>query len=214
VSRRSIAALLLIMAAACAAHAAPRKVAIPRTLARDIGREIDLLRKNPKAYARHLEALRPRYDGKLLRLDGRDPIRTKEGKKPLDQAIKRLKKTKALGTLAWESGLARAAADHAADIGARGVVDHFGPKGESPTDRVARYGILQGLGGENIAVAFSDARMVVLYLLIDDGVADRGHREALLDRRYEQVGVACAAHRTYRVVCVMDFAAGYASLVK
>lgn len=211
---RFAAAVLLVVAATSVAHAAPRKVTIPRTLAKDIGREIDLLRKNPKAYARYLEALRPRYDGKLLRLDGRDPIRTKEGKKPLDQAIKRLKKTKAMGALVWESGLARAAADHAGDIGSRGVVDHFGPDGESPTDRVARYGILQGRGGENIAVAFSDARMVVLYLLIDDGVADRGHREALLDRRYEQVGVACTPHQIYRVVCVMDFASDYTSLVK
>lgn len=205
---------MLVVAAASAAFAAPRKTVIPRTLARDIGREIDLLRKNPRAYARHLEALRPRYHGKLLRLDGRDPIRTKEGKKPLDEAIRRLKKTKAMGALGWESGLARAAADHASDLGKRGVVDHFGPQGQSPADRVERYGVLQGRGGENIAVAFTDARMVVLYLLIDDGVADRGHRDALLDRRYEQVGVACGPHQTYRVVCVMDFAAGYASLVE
>jgi uncharacterized protein YkwD len=203
---------LLVLFAAATASAEPRK--IRAGLAREVAREIDLLRKNPKAYARHLEALRARYDGKILRLDGRDPIRTREGRKPLDEAIKRLKRTKPLGALTWEAGLARAAADHAKDIGRRGVVDHFGPKGESPADRVARYGVLQGRGGENIAVAFGEARMVVVYLLIDDGIADRGHREALLDKRYEQVGVACGPHETYRVVCVMDFAAGYSSLVR
>lgn len=91
---------------------------------------------------------------------------------------------------------------------------HFGAKGESPLDRVARYGILQGPGGENIAVGFADPRLVVLYLLIDDGVPDRGHRKAIVDRRYEQVGVGCGPHARFRTVCVMDLAAGYASLVR
>lgn len=204
--------LLLLVAGSAPAAAETRKVRAE--LAREVAREIDVLRKDPKAYAKHLEALRRRYDGKILRLDGRDPIRTKEGKKPLEEVIKRLKKTKPLGALEWEAGLARAAVDHAKDLGKRGTVEHFGPKGQSPIDRIARYGVLQGIGGENVAVAFDDARMVVVYLLIDDGVADRGHRDALLDKRYEQVGVGCAAHKVYRVVCVMDFAAGYSSLVR
>lgn len=184
------------------------------SLERAVAAEINVLRADPPAYAAHLRALRARYDGKLLRLEGRDPIRTKEGVKPVDEAIRVLSRTKPVGALRWESGLAHAAEDHAADIGARGVLDHFGAKGESPLDRVARYGVLQGPGGENIAVGFADARLVVLYLLVDDGVADRGHREAFVDRRYAQVGVGCGAHARFRTVCVMDFAAGYASLVR
>lgn len=184
------------------------------SLERAVAAEIDALRRDPRGYARHLRALRDKYDGKLLRLEGRDPIRTREGKKPLEEAIELLERTRPMGTLRWEPGLARAAEDHAADIGRRDVVDHFGPKGESPLDRVARYGVLQGTGGENIAVAFRDARLLVVYLLIDDGVPDRGHRKAFLDRRYEQVGVGCGPHTTFGTVCVMDFAAGYASLVR
>ena len=184
------------------------------SLESDVAREINLLRADPPAYAAHLRALRAKYVGKLLHLEGRDPIRTKEGTKPVDEAIKLLVRTRPLGELRWEPGLARAAEDHAADIGTRGVLDHFGDNGESPLDRVARYGILQGPGGENIAVGFADARLVVLYLLIDDGVPDRGHRKAFVDRRYEQVGVGCGPHARFRTVCVMDFAAGYASLVR
>ena len=183
-------------------------------LERGVAREINLLRADPPAYAQHLRALRAAYDGKLLRLEGRDPIRTKEGAKPLEEAIRLLERTRPLPALRWEPGLARAAEDHAADIGKRGVLDHFGAGGESPLDRVARYGILQGPGGENIAVAFSDPRLVVVYLLIDDGVPDRGHRKAFVDRRYEQVGVGCGPHARFRTVCVIDFAAGYASLVR
>lgn len=197
-------------ATATAAAAEPDHAA----LARAVAREVDRLRADPRGYAAHLRALGPRYDGKLLRLDGRDPIRTREGRRPLDQAVRRLGRARPLGPLRWEPGLARAAADHVADLGRRGVVDHYGARGDSPLDRVARHGVLQGVGGENIAVGFDDPRMVVVYLLIDDGVADRGHREALLDRRYAQIGVACGPHARYRVVCVMDLAAGYASLVR
>jgi uncharacterized protein YkwD len=213
---RSIVPLIVIAVTACRAGgpSAPGSGGSGGSLERDVAREINLLRADPPAYAAHLRALRAKYDGKLLHLEGRDPIRTKEGTKPVDEAIKLLVRTKPLGALRWEPGLARAAADHAADIGARGVLDHFGAKGESPLDRVARYGILQGPGGENIAVGFAEARLVVVYLLIDDGVPDRGHREAFLDRRYEQVGVGCGAHARFRTVCVMDFAAGYASLVR
>jgi uncharacterized protein YkwD len=206
---RAIVPLLLV---ACRAAAPSTPGADP--LERAVAREIDTLRTNPNAYAAHLRALRPKYDGKLLRLEGRDPIRTREGTKPLDEAIRLLERTRPLGKLRWEPGLARAADDHAKDLGERGVLDHFGAKGESPLDRVARYGVLQGVGGENIAVGFADARLVVVYLLIDDGVPDRGHRHAFLDKRYEQVGVGCGAHARFRTVCVMDFAAGYASLVR
>jgi uncharacterized protein YkwD len=186
----------------------------PDSLEGAVAREINLLRADPPAYAQHLRDLRARYDGKILQLDDRDPIRTHEGTKPVDEAIRLLARTKPLAALRWEPGLAHAAEDHAADIGARGVLDHVSAKGESPLDRVARYGVLQGAGGENIAVAFSDARMIVLYLLVDDNVADRGHRKALVDRRYEQVGVGCGPHARFKTVCVMDFAAGYVSLVR
>lgn len=211
--KSSIALLVLLMAGSAAAEPRARRPDY-QALAADVAREIDVLRANPKAYAAHLKELRRRYRGKLLRLDGRDPIRTKEGKKPLEEAIKRLERSKKLGALTWEAGLAKAAAEHARDIGKRGVVDHYGARGESPIDRVTRHGVLQGRGGENIAVAFADARLVVVYLLIDDGIADRGHREALLDGRYDQVGVGCGPHDVYKHVCVMDFATGYSSLVR
>jgi uncharacterized protein YkwD len=211
---RPILAIVPLFLLACGAPAARSGSKTPESLEGAVAREINILRADPRAYAQSLRALRPRYEGKLLHLDGRDPIRTHEGVKPLDEAIRLLERTKPLPALRWEPGLAHAAEDHAADIGARGVLDHFGAKGESPLDRVARYGVLQGPGGENIAVAFADARLVVIYLLIDDGVPDRGHRKAFVDKRYEQIGVGCGAHARFKTVCVMDFAAGYASLVR
>jgi uncharacterized protein YkwD len=63
---------------------------------------------------------------------------------------------------------------------------------------------------ENIAYGENPAREVVLQLLIDDGVYDRGHRNNLLDPQWTVAGVACGPHRDYRQICVMDYAAGYA----
>ncbi len=181
-------------------------------LGRQVATEVNRLRANPKAYAAHLKALRAKYDGRLLHLPGRDPIRTREGVAAHDEAIRALTATGKRKPLRWEEGLARAAADHARDIGARGVLDHASRDGSSPIDRVQRYGILQGAGGENIDVGFRDPRLVVIHLLIDDGVPDRGHRDALLDKAYTQIGVACAPHTRYAVVCVMDFADDYVGI--
>ncbi|HVK77288.1 MAG TPA: CAP domain-containing protein [Kofleriaceae bacterium] len=188
---------------------APTVAPIDPALGRQVADEVNRLRRDPKAYAAHLRALRPRYDGKLLRLPGRDPIRTREGIAALDEAIGVLQRTPRRASLGWEDGLARAAADHAADIGARGNLDHYSADGSSPFDRVARHGILQGVGGENIDVGFRDPRLVVIHLLIDDGVANRGHRDAMLDPAYRQIGVTCGPHARYGVVCVMELAAGF-----
>ena len=53
------------------------------------------------------------------------------------------------------------------------------------------------------------ARLGLEVALIDDGVANRGHRKSLLDPRWRYVGIACGLHARYRTVCVMDFASSY-----
>ena len=62
---------------------------------------------------------------------------------------------------------------------------------------------------ENIAYGENAAREVVLQLLVDDGVPNRGHRDALLDPGWGVSGVACGRHRDYGQMCVMDYAMGY-----
>ena len=46
----------------------------------------------------------------------------------------------------------------------------------------------------------------MLALLIDDGVATRGHRLNCMNPNFNEVGAALAPHGSYQWVCVIDFA--------
>lgn len=45
-----------------------------------------------------------------------------------------------------------------------------------------------------------------MLLIVDDGVPDRGHRQAIFNPAYTQVGVSCGRHVVYDWVCVIDLA--------
>ena len=59
---------------------------------------------------------------------------------------------------------------------------------------------------EVISFGPEDAASVIIDLVVDDGVRNRGHRKILLDPGYRVAGAACGPHKTFRVVCVIDFA--------
>ena len=51
--------------------------------------------------------------------------------------------------------------------------------------------------------------MIAISLLVDDGVASRGHSRNLLDKAFTLIGVAVGPRPVYRHMCVMDFAGAY-----
>ena len=77
------------------------------------------------------------------------------------------------------------------------------------TDRLNRYGRWNGRLGENISYGWSDAREIVMQLIVDDGTPGRDHRKTLLDPGFRKVGVACGRHAKYRAMCVLTFAYDY-----
>ena len=178
-------------------------------LAREIHAETNLLRRDPAAYARHLESLLPRFEGKLLERPGRPMLRTEEGAGAVREAIAALRGRKPLPALRWSKGLAGAAGDHAKDQGPVGGLEHRGTDGSDPARRAERRGRWLVAMAENIAYGDNPARQVVIQLLVDDGVPDRGHRDNLLDPRWQVEGVACGPHRDYRQICVMEYAVRY-----
>jgi uncharacterized protein YkwD len=88
-------------------------------------------------------------------------------------------------------------------------VGHDGSDGSTPAQRTERYGKWEKTTGENIAFGGDKARDIVVQLIVDDGVAGRGHRANIFNADYRTVGVAIGSHKTYQHMCVIDFAGGF-----
>jgi len=172
----------------------------------EIVEEMNLVRQNPAAYSQNLEKLKKYYDNDLLQFPGKTPVRTREGVKAVEEAIRYLKTAEPAPKLKISEGLSQAARDHVNDQSRSGKTGHIGHDGSKPYERMERYGSWEGLSGENIAYGDDSARMIVMQLIIDDGVPARGHRENIFSREFRYTGVAVGGHPIYRTMCVIDYA--------
>ncbi len=176
---------------------------------RAVVQEMSDARVRPKAYAMHLRELRDCFEGMLWKRPGRTPLRTEEGLAAYDEAIAFLETVTQVGPLRFNEGLARAARLHAQDLGPRGGLEHVGSDGSRLSARLNRLGTWHGLIAENIGTLEVDPRQLVIQLLVDDGVPERGHRHNLFNPELHQAGAGSAPHRDYRVVTVIDYADGF-----
>jgi uncharacterized protein YkwD len=179
------------------------------TSSRAVIRELNLARQNPALYAAFVEELRGRMSGNVMILPGRTRIRTKEGTRALDEAIRFLRSAQPQAPLALSPGMSRAAADHCADQAAGGF-GHAGRDSSHADKRIARYGTFGGCWGENISYGKATARDVVLALIIDDGQPARKHRHNIFNPDFNFAGAAFGRHARFGTVCSMDFAGSYA----
>lgn len=178
---------------------------------KDLVLELNMVRTNPKQYAElFLKPLVHRYKEKLfIYPDDPIPLQTEEGIKALYECIKVLENTNPVGMLHPSEGLSRAAADHAKEQSKNGRTGHDGRRKSTPFTRMERYGKWGGMAAENIDYGNEKARWVVISLLIDDGVPERGHRTNMLVKDFGRLGVAFDSHPKYGYMCVMDFAGTY-----
>lgn len=171
--------------------------------------EVNLARTNPQKYATFVEEVRRSYDGKRLIRSGEIPLVTQEGAKAADEAIRFLRKQKPLAALSASRGMSLAARDHVKDQGPRGDTGHEGSDDSQPWDRVSRYGTWETKTAENISYGHSKARDIVIALIIDDGVKNRGHRKNIFAPEFRVIGVAIGEHAKFGAMCVMTFAGGF-----
>lgn len=80
------------------------------------------LRRNPKGYAAKLRKYRKRFDGKLVRVEGRVDLATQEGTRAVDEAIRVLERTQPLPPLPLSRGLSQGEVSGAALRRCRGSV--------------------------------------------------------------------------------------------
>ncbi len=203
----AITALLLLSPA----HGAGSGLDTPylTALEAEVLREMNLARTKPSRYAEILTEGRKYFQGTRFKRPGEITLITQEGVSAVDEAIEFLRAVKPVRALSTSPGISRAAKDHVLDQGPSGGLGHRGNDASRMSDRVGRYGKWTGKIGENISYGRSDARDVVIQLIVDDGIPSRGHRKNLFDPAFRVVGIACGKHAEYRAMCVTTFASAY-----
>jgi uncharacterized protein YkwD len=196
----------------CSCLVAPAGRAQDADLVRQVVKEMSDARFRPRAWAKELREMRRHMDGKVWRLPGRTALQTEEGLAAIDDAIAFLEAQKPLGPLRFNAGLGEVAAELATDQAKSGGTGHKDRKGRSLFDRLQSRGSVNSTAGEAISYGPSEAHDIALMLIIDDGVADRGHRRNIFNPDFHQAGAALATHPEWGTVCVIDFADGFVPL--
>lgn len=179
------------------------------TLEGEVVREVNLARSEPQQYATLLEQWKTFYKGQRIERPGKPTIVTEEGTAAVDEAIDYLRRLRARPTLTLSIGMSRGAKDHANEMGPAGALGHRGVRGSWPTERINRYGRWQEAVGENIYYGEGNAREIVMWLIIDDGIPGRDHRRTTFNPLFHVIGVGCGAHAAYGTMCVLTFAGAY-----
>ncbi|HJV65809.1 MAG TPA: CAP domain-containing protein [Geomonas sp.] len=178
--------------------------------AKELLAETNLARTNPHRYAGYLRDLRRNFSGKVYRIPGTaNLVVTSEGVAAVDDAIAFLEKQRSVPPLQWSAGLARAAADLVNEQGRTGGVGHNGGDSGDMEARIEKHGSWVRRIAENIGYGPDTPRLMVMELIIDDKVPDRGHRKNIFNHGLSVAGAACGPHPRYRYMCVMDFAGGF-----
>jgi uncharacterized protein YkwD len=181
-------------------------------LKQDIVTQHNLIRLNPKSYIPLLETQLKYFKGKILTKPGEQvSVETQEGASAVKECIEVLKKQKACGELTFDSSLSNAAQDHADDIGPNGSCDHYGSDGSDTDGRISKYLEWDVTISENLDFGATTAEDVIISLIVDDGVSDRGHRANIFNTKVKFIGVGLADHAEYSVCTVLDYCGGIKS---
>ena len=181
----------------------------PSQLEKEVVAELNLARTQPKAYARIIADFSKYFKGKDLYIPGEITLMTNEGISAANEAIKYLNSQSPLPPLTISKGLWLASKDMVRMQEKTNQIGHKGTDGSSPTTRISRHGDWDISAAENIDYGNSNARRIVISLIVDDGVSSRGHRKNIFTKEFRMVGVACGGHQTYHYMCVMDFAGSF-----
>jgi uncharacterized protein YkwD len=179
-------------------------------LEKEIVDEMNLARTEPQKYAAFVEDYKSYYDGNRLMIPGRKKaLVTNDGIAAVDEAINFLRAAQPLPAFGVAKGVCSAAADHAKDLAGKGISGHRGSDGSTPNARVDRYGNWDAAIGETVVYEVSTARQIIISLIIDDGVPNRGHRRNIFDPSYRVTGISVSEPLTFGSKCVIDYVGGF-----
>ncbi|MBY6095502.1 CAP domain-containing protein [Ferrimonas balearica] len=180
--------------------------------------ELNFARTEPARYSREvLEPMRRYFQGtdmvdppwKTPRPGVIQMVETREGVAALEEAIANMAGATPVPALTPSYGLTLAARAYREEQAKQGRMGHIGKDGSTPADRISRFGQWRGSAGENLFYGEADrevGRFVVMALIVDDGVPDRGHRVAIMNPNFRLVGIGFGRHPLYGYLCVQNFA--------
>ena len=149
----------------------------------------NLVRINPKLF-------RSTYLQEYIDLNGLD-----DKNYYVSSLIKTLEEIKPTHILKPDSNLFLMARYHAVKMGEKGKVGHYDFESRCKKFLKGKFVIV----GENCSYGSFDAIDIFMDLLIDEGISDLGHRENILKKVYNCIGVSIQSHKTYQINCVLDF---------
>ena len=183
-------------------------------LEKDVLQEFNEVRKNPQKYTEYLQSYKNSMEGDIAIQSNNVRIKTSEGAAAVEETVNDLKKTQALEILQFSPGLTKAANVRLENLEGQTVNGRNG-KDDAPLEvRLPRFGTVTGQYAENISYGSSDARQVVITMLISDGLKSRSLRKNILNTQFKVVGIACSKKTGGKDVCVADFANSFIEKTK
>ena len=162
----------------------------------DLITEINLLRTNPKKYAKTLSKYINYFKGKLLCLpDSNAGIQTEEGAEAFKEAVDFLNKQEKIPSLKPSKGLCRIAEDFIS-IYQKSDTGEVGNK--DMEEMINKYGSFSGSFSRAMDFGGETPEMAIINLVVSDGDPSRSQRESLLSNEINKIGVANGKHPTYR----------------
>lgn len=176
--------------------------------------EHNRIRVDPKSYIPLVRNQMKLLSDKILKRPDEIPIETNEGAAAYEEAIEFLKKQRPIESLTYDERLAKACRDHAEDLGSKGAVSHESSNGKGVSERIEQYCEWEECCAENLDFGTRTGVDVIISLLVDDGVPDRGHRLNMFKTDIKYIGIATAVHREYETVHVINYTGGIRELGK
>jgi len=158
--------------------------------------EINLLRTNPKKYAKTISKYMNYFKGKLLCLpESNAGIQTEEGVEAFKEAVDFLNKQPKIEPLKPSKGLCRIAEDF---ISIYQKPESGDLANKDMEEIINKYGSFAGSFSRAMDFGGETPEMAIINLVVSDGDPSRGQRESLLSTEIKRIGVANGKHDTYR----------------
>lgn len=151
--------------------------------AREMIKEINLVRTDPRAYIRDVQA----YRGRMKNTEFADPNYGKEQLRAIDDLIQELQIMSPMPTLQPRLTLHKTAQKHGMEILTNDMPSNVGDDGSYPWDRITRDDPSLEDGNENLIGGPATVKESLMLLLVDAGIPGYGRRRALLNPTWKYV---------------------------